>query len=76
MGTRSSLVWQEKNLRITWNNQKDSVKIDREAILEKLLPTSTLDDDGKKALIQANTDIKTGVRRFVVYDGKKKANEE
>ena len=52
------------------------MKVDKDSVLEKLLPTSTLDDDGKKALFQANTEIKTGVRRFVVYDGKKKSKEE
>ncbi len=63
-----TLNWIEKGLKITWRNVKDSVKIDWRMVFEEMFPVSVLSADEKKKIIDRHTEIKSGVRRFMVYD--------
>ncbi len=68
MGENEILEWAEAQVRVTWKNTKDSVDIDYEAIMEKMLPHVSLPADQKQAIVKACTEEKKGGRRML-YKG-------
>ncbi len=65
MKTAEVMEWEEKGIRITWRNIKDSVKVDWQKVVEELLPHVKMPSEEKEKLIQRHTKIKNGVRRFL-----------
>ncbi len=62
------LKWDDKKIRITWRNIRDSVKVDWKAVFEEMLPHLNLPAAEKEKLLDRHTEKKDGVRRFMVYD--------
>lgn len=64
------LNWKDKGVKITWRNVKDSVKVDWQKVFEEIFPLLNLPAEEKDKLLKRHTEYKTGVRRFMVYDGR------
>lgn len=71
MRDRERLQWAGGGISILWRQAKDSKKIDRETLIEALLPHVSLPPEKIEALIKEHTETKPGVRAFRVYDDKR-----
>lgn len=68
MATSEVLEWEDRKLRISWRNIKDSVRIDWFKVFEEIVQFANIPSEDKQAIIQRHTKIKNGVRRFLVKD--------